>query len=93
VKPSPSAGVFRLKAMPEETEGSGSTTCDFRSMLVARAQRRRPEGMRAREASALETIRLVLPNVEPSPSARQQGKALGKFKTNDSGSPKLARSV
>ena len=49
--------------------------------------------MRAREASALETIRLVLPNVEPSPSAGQQGKALGKFKTNDSGSPKLARSV
>ena len=61
VKPSPSAGVFRLKARPEETDDSGSTKCDYRRILVARAQRRRPKGVRAREASALETIRLVLP--------------------------------
>jgi hypothetical protein len=66
VKPSPSAGVFRLKARPEETDDSGSTKCDYRRILVARAQRRRPEGVRAREASALETIRLVLPNFQAS---------------------------
>ena len=39
-----------------ETDDSGSTKCDYESILVARAQRRRPEGVRAREASALETI-------------------------------------
>ena len=44
-----------------ETAESGSTKCDYESILVARAQRRRPEGVRTREASALETIRLVLP--------------------------------
>ena len=60
-KPSPSAGVFRLEAWPEETDDSGSTKCDYRSILVARAQLRRPKGVRAREAIALETIRLVLP--------------------------------
>ena len=32
-------------------------------------RQRRPEGVRVREASALETIRLVLPNDKPSPSA------------------------
>jgi hypothetical protein len=47
-----------------ETGGSGSTKCDYESILVARAQRRRPEGVRTREASALETIRLVLPKFE-----------------------------
>ena len=52
-----------------ETDDSGSTKCDYESILVARAQRRRPEGVRTREASALETIRLVLPNDKPSPSA------------------------
>ena len=70
VKPSPSAGVSRLKARPEETDDSGSTKCDYRSILIARAQRRRPKGVRAREASALETIRLVLPNQRAS---RQRG--------------------
>ena len=50
-----------MKARPEETDDSGSTKCDYRRILVARAQRRRPKGVRAREASALETIRLVLP--------------------------------
>ena len=52
MKPSPSAGVFRLKVRPEETADSGSTKCDYRRILVARAQRRRPEGVRAREQSA-----------------------------------------
>ena len=52
-----------------EADDSGSTKCDHESILVARAQRRRPEGVRTREASALEIIRLVLPNVKPSPSA------------------------
>ena len=50
-----------MKARPEETDDIGSTKCDYRRILVARAQRRRPKGVRAREASALETIRLVLP--------------------------------
>ena len=35
--------------------------------MVAGAKQRRPEGVRAREAIALETIRLVLPNTKPSP--------------------------
>ena len=66
-----SFGGFKLG----EPDHSGSTKCDYESILVARAQRRRPEGMRAREASALETIRLVLPNVEPSPSAGATGQS------------------
>ena len=88
VKPSPSAGVFRLKARPEETDDSGSTKCDYRSILVARAQRRRPKGVRAREASALETIRLVLPNVKPSPSAGVFRLKARPEETDDSGSTK-----
>jgi hypothetical protein len=62
-------GGFSFEGYAGGDRRQRSTTCDFRSMLVARAQRRRPEGMRAREANALETIRLILPNVEPSPSA------------------------
>ena len=50
-----------MEAWPDETDDSGSTKCDYRRILIARAQRRRPKGVRAREASALETIRLVLP--------------------------------
>ena len=46
-----------------ETDGSGSTKCDYESILVARAQRRRPAGVRTREASALKIIRLVLPKL------------------------------
>ena len=42
---------------------------DNKRILVAKVKRRRPEGVRTREASALETIRLVLPNDKPSPSA------------------------
>lgn len=37
-----------------ETAESGSTKCDCRSILVAKAQRRRLEGLRVRKASALE---------------------------------------
>ena len=37
--------------------------------MVAGAKLRRPEGVKAREAIALETIRLVLPNDKPSPAA------------------------
>ena len=44
-------------------EVGGPTKCDYRRILVARAQRRRPKGVRAREVSALETIRLVLPKL------------------------------
>ena len=52
-----------------KTADRGSTKCDYRRILVARAQRRRPEGVKARDASALETIRLLIPNDKPSPSA------------------------
>ena len=57
-----------MKARPEETADSGSTKCDYRRILVARAQLRRPKGVRACEASALETIRLVLPKPRNPPS-------------------------
>ena len=45
-------------------EVGGSTKCDRRSILVAKVKRRRPEVVRVREASALETIRLVLPKLK-----------------------------
>lgn len=51
-------------------ENCCSTKRDPRSILVAGAQRRRPEGVNAREASALETIWLVLPNMKSSPIGR-----------------------
>ena len=44
-----------------DTDNSGSIKYDFPSILVARAQQRRREGVRAGAASALETVRLVLP--------------------------------
>jgi hypothetical protein len=50
-------GFFVCGVRLDETGDCGSTKCDLRSILVARAKRRRPEGVRAREASALETIR------------------------------------
>ena len=67
-----------------ETDDSGSTKCDYESILIARAQRRRPEGVRVREASALEAIRLVLPNVKPSPSSKSATKAKSSFLSSTS---------
>ena len=64
-------GFFVWESWLDENRDRGSTKSDQRRILVARAKRRRPNGVRAREASALETIWLVLPNtVKPKGSTQ-----------------------